>query len=156
MRCLSRLSLGGLIFFFLGADLLSKFIFEYYLPYDQVISVIPSFVKFSYVRNYGISFGLSFPFLAWIIPIIALFSISFIYLFFRSYPSFFRGIGTALFISGALGNLVNRLYLGYVVDFISVYYQSLHFPVFNLADAFISIGGLILWLSTLSYFKRVP
>lgn len=52
----------------------------------------------------------------------------------------------ALILGGALGNLIDRFLLGYVVDFISVYYQTYRFPTFNLADAAISIGAALMVL----------
>ena len=57
--------------------------------------------------------------------------------------------GMALVLGGAVGNLWDRALLGYVIDFISVHYQTHHFPVFNIADAAISVGAVALvidWL----------
>ena len=59
--------------------------------------------------------------------------------------------GLALVLGGALGNLVDRAIQGYVVDFIVVYYESWYFPAFNIADAAISIGAVLL---ILDMFKR--
>ena len=53
------------------------------------------------------------------------------------------GIGLSLILGGALGNLWDRILYGHVVDFISVYYQDWHWPTFNIADAAISVGGVI-------------
>ena len=50
----------------------------------------------------------------------------------------------ALILGGALGNLCDRVILGYVIDFIDVYYHNLHWPAFNIADIAISIGAVIL------------
>ena len=56
------------------------------------------------------------------------------------------GFGLALVLGGALGNLVDRLLLGYVVDFISVHYQGWYFPTFNIADSAISVGAALIVL----------
>ncbi|WP_439107222.1 signal peptidase II [Congregibacter sp.] len=53
-------------------------------------------------------------------------------------------LALALVLGGALGNLVDRVYLGYVVDFISVHYRDWYFPTFNVADAAISVGAFLI------------
>ena len=55
-----------------------------------------------------------------------------------------QAVPFALIIGGALGNLVDRLRFGHVVDFVDVYWGSAHFPAFNIADAAISIGAVLL------------
>jgi signal peptidase II len=52
-------------------------------------------------------------------------------------------------LGGALGNLYDRVILGYVVDFISVHYQQHYFPAFNLADSAITVGAIMLIIDTL-------
>lgn len=55
-------------------------------------------------------------------------------------------LGIALLLGGALGNLYDRVMLGYVVDFVDVYYQQYHWPAFNVADSAICVGAaLLLW-----------
>ena len=65
--------------------------------------------------------------------------------------------GLALVLGGALGNLIDRLTLGYVVDFIHVYYQDHHFPAFNIADSAITLGTILLIADTffLEKYRRV-
>jgi len=53
-------------------------------------------------------------------------------------------LALALILGGALGNLVDRIYLGYVVDFISAHYRDRYFPTFNVADAAISVGAFFM------------
>ncbi|MDF1757620.1 MAG: signal peptidase II [Legionellaceae bacterium] len=53
----------------------------------------------------------------------------------------------SLILGGALGNLIDRVLFGHVVDFIDMYYKSYHWPVFNLADSAITVGALLLFLS---------
>ena len=50
----------------------------------------------------------------------------------------------ALVLGGAIGNLVDRLYLGYVIDFIEVYYSKYYWPAFNIADSAITVGAIML------------
>jgi signal peptidase II len=55
----------------------------------------------------------------------------------------------ALILGGALGNVIDRLMYGYVVDFIDIYYQQWHWPAFNIADSAISIGAVMLLIDVL-------
>lgn len=57
----------------------------------------------------------------------------------------------ALILGGALGNLCDRVVHGYVIDFIDVYYQVWHFPVFNIADSAITVGAILLILDAMLY-----
>jgi len=61
-------------------------------------------------------------------------------------PEWRMGLSLALIIGGAVGNLVDRVRLGYVVDFADVYYRNWHFPAFNVADLAITAGVLLLLL----------
>ena len=63
-------------------------------------------------------------------------------------------VSLALILGGAVGNLINRLVYGYVIDFIDVYYQAWHWPVFNVADAAISIGVALMLLDSLLDGRR--
>jgi len=53
-------------------------------------------------------------------------------------------ISLSLILGGAIGNLIDRVRFGYVVDFIDVYYGSSHFPAFNIADSAISVGAVLM------------
>jgi signal peptidase II len=60
-------------------------------------------------------------------------------------------ISLSLILGGAIGNLIDRLIFGYVIDFLDVYYQSYHWPAFNIADSAICIGAVLLILDS---FKK--
>ena len=62
-------------------------------------------------------------------------------------------VALALILGGALGNLIDRLRIGQVIDFIHLYYDRFHWPVFNIADSAITIGAVILALSSLRMHK---
>lgn len=62
---------------------------------------------------------------------------------------YWQGLGLALVLGGAIGNLGDRLRFGYVVDFIQVHYQDLYWPAFNIADSAITVGAAILILDAL-------
>jgi signal peptidase II len=62
--------------------------------------------------------------------------------------------GLALVVGGAIGNVIDRLRLGYVVDFIELYWKSWHWPAFNVADSAICIGAAVLVIASLRGEKR--
>jgi len=64
------------------------------------------------------------------------------------------GLGLALILGGAIGNLVDRIQLGYVVDFIDVYYKNWHYPAFNVADSAITCGVALLLIDALLLRKH--
>ena len=110
----------------------------------------------TYVRNTGAAFGFladahpefRIPFFI-LVPLIALVAIGYL---FRTLPQTSRLLATALslVVGGALGNLIDRLRLGFVVDFLDFHQASLgHFPAFNVADSAICIGVGILMLDLL-------
>lgn len=113
------------------------------------IKVLP-FLNFTLVMNEGIAFGLFHDggsiknylliFITSIATIILLF-----YHFKMKNPSGIKAILLALVFGGAIGNLYDRIFRGYVVDFIDIYVGSFHWPVFNLADTYITIGLLIIF-----------
>lgn len=120
----------------------------------EVLEIIPSFFNLIYVTNTGAAFG----FLAgeqalWrqlFFVGVALFALAVLFFTYRHYRSHGRlythAIG--LIAGGALGNLIDRLLYGAVVDFLDFYVGDLHWPAFNVADSAITIGvGLFLMAS---------
>jgi signal peptidase II len=63
-----------------------------------------------------------------------------------------EGLALALILGGALGNLYDRMTLGYVVDFLDFHWSGMHFPAFNIADSAISIGAVLILVE--GFFKR--
>ena len=65
----------------------------------------------------------------------------------RLAPEFrLQRIALSLILGGAIGNLIDRAFLGYVIDFIDIYYKSHHWPVFNIADSAICVGACLLFI----------
>jgi len=117
------------------------------------IPVIKDFFSITYIRNTGAAFGIlaqanpafRVPFFV-IVPLVALVAIGYI---FRKIPDSDLKLSTALslVVGGAVGNLIDRLTLGYVVDFLDFHWKyEYHFPAFNVADTAICIGVGILML----------
>lgn len=118
--------LGFILVFF---DQLTKFYFtEKYFDFG--------FFAFSYVKNYGISFGL-FQGISNLIIIVSFLALGF--LFYTRHEFKKHPVLLTLIVSGIIGNLIDRIFLGYVVDFINFKI----WPVFNLADSFLVIGIIL-------------
>jgi len=121
-------------------------------PY-KVIQVIRDFFQVRYVENQGAVWGIFsqsahtiIPKLITIFSIVALVVVIYFFLKLES-RCVFELTSLSFIIGGALGNIIDRLYQGYVVDFLHVYVNDYHWPTFNVADSFISIGVVLLIIS---------
>ncbi len=129
------------------ADQLSKGMVRAWLPLYDSVTVIPNLLDFRYVRNTGAAFGLlnsaDIPFKAAIMTAIALFALIAIAVYASRAAAAepLTRIGLALVLGGAVGNLIDRIATGSVVDFIDVYWRGWHFWAFNVADAAITVGA---------------
>ena len=120
-------------------DLVSKSLFaKYFSSHIEAIVVIPNFFEFVFVKNTGAAYGM-FGGNTVILSIVSiLFIVAFvIFDIYNHSNNWWYILGIGFIISGAIGNLVDRLFLGYVRDFISLRLFSF---VFNLADLFITVG----------------
>ena len=121
-------------------------------PY-KVITVIKDFFMIRYVENKGAVWGIFSQSTSVVIPkvitILSILALIVVIYFFLKLESQCNHELTSLsiVIGGALGNIIDRLYQGYVVDFLDVYIKNYHWPTFNIADSFISIGVIILIIS---------
>lgn len=143
----ARLALAALV---LVLDQASKLaVLRLIEPY-QTIPVLPGF-------NLTLAFnrGASFSFLAdaggwqrWLFSAISVAaSVVIVVLLRRTAPGDrLNASGLSLVLGGALGNLIDRLWLGHVVDFLDVYYSASHWPAFNVADSAITVGAVLLVL----------
>lgn len=145
-NALKWLILSAAIIFF---DWLSKAWALSTLTYQQSVEVIPGFWNWTLVHNRGAAFS----FLAqaggwqqWLFSALAVFISVVCVLMLKKADrhDWQTALPLALIIGGALGNLIDRIRFGYVIDFVHWYYGSFHWPVFNLADAAISIAAVLL------------
>lgn len=112
------------------------------------IVVIKNFFQFSYLENTGAAFGI-FRDKLMFLTIITLIVVSgvIVYLFKFKPTSKLLRVSLALIISGAIGNLIDRIHYKYVVDFILFHYKDIYyFPTFNVADVLVSVGTILLAL----------
>lgn len=122
----------------------SKWFVTKTLEYGETLSVFPSF-SFTLRHNSGAAFSFLTEAGGWqrwfFVGIAAVVSaIIFIWLGRLSRQDKVEALGLSLILGGALGNVIDRLFYGYVVDFILVYYKDWQYPAFNIADMAISFG----------------
>ncbi|MAQ74639.1 MAG: signal peptidase II [Candidatus Marinimicrobia bacterium] len=139
------------------ADQISKTVIRSTMTLYESITVIPGFFHITYITNDGMAFGINFPFGIYIFSGISI--IFTIMLFWYLWTIKEEGIvirsGIGFILAGAIGNLIDRLFLGEVVDFLDFMIGDLHWYVFNLADSFVTIGmGIILYDSIVLEKKR--
>lgn len=131
-------------------DQSSKLLIVRNIPLHQTVTVIPDFFSLSHVLNPGAAFSLFADASPVYAPkaLIAFSSIVLIAIstfLWRSRPEFaFTGLALALIMGGAMGNLVDRLRLGSVIDFLMFKLGNYYWPDFNLADSAIVVGSLML------------
>ncbi|HVP15037.1 MAG TPA: signal peptidase II [Terriglobales bacterium] len=124
------------------------------LPFDHPVRILDDFVRLTYTRNSGVAFGIGqgtgFPYY-WL-SLLAIVAI--LWMFWRGRRAgsgrgmpLARRLSLALVLGGAIGNLVDRVASGEVVDFIEVGIPRWHWPVFNVADSAVTIGVLVLALT---------
>ncbi len=142
-----------LYFFFiltiLIADQLTKAIVAQKIALLDSKTIIPGFFNLTHIRNRGAIFGFfsqSESQLLYIILMLAsLTALGLVVFYFFKTPAseIFMKISLSLILAGALGNLIDRIFRGYVVDFLDFYIKKLHWPSFNVADASITIGAIL-------------
>lgn len=128
------------------ADQASKFIVDTKLVIDEPIEVC-DFFNLVKVWNTGISFSLFNDYGnvgKFALIIFALAVVIFLLRWMYYENNRLKIFGLALIIGGALGNVVDRIRAGAVLDFLDFHYQTVHWPAFNLADSFICIGAFLL------------
>ena len=140
------------------ADQLTKYCATHWLVYGEPFAIFPG-LNFTLLHNTGAAFSLlsdASGWQRWFFAGAALVMVVVITLWLRQVEQqeWWLLIALTLILGGAIGNLWDRLTLGYVIDFIQVYYQHWSWPAFNVADSAISVGAVMLLLS--GWCKRQP
>lgn len=130
-------------------DQLTKIIVDRTIALHHSIPIIDGLFSLTYVRNTGAAFGIfagsheafRLPFLV----LVSVLAMGFIIVMLRRLREQETGLITALafILGGAVGNLIDRALHGEVIDFLDVYWANYHWPAFNLADSFITVGVAI-------------
>lgn len=126
-------------------DQISKAAISFFMSLNTSINLIPNFFNFTFVKNTGAAFSMFMGY-RWIFIIVSIMAIYLIYLFFIKDKDLkkYEIIVYALLISGIIGNMLDRLILGYVRDFLSFHIFGYDFAIFNMADSFIVVSIIIL------------
>lgn len=131
-------------------DQASKWLVARYVPLESIAEIIKGCFRIWHVRNSGAIWGFFSGHPNKLVPVIitalAITALLIVSYFFLRAPVHcqLELIAYAFIIGGALGNQIDRLRLGYVVDFFDAYIKSQHWPTFNIADSCITIGVLLL------------
>jgi len=147
---LKYLWLSGLV---IVLDQISKWLMVSWLSLYETVVVMP-FFNLTMAHNYGAAFSFLsnaggwqrwfFTGLAIAVSIVLI-----VWLRGLKPQAKLEALSLSLILGGAIGNVIDRLYYGYVIDFIDIYYGYYHWPAFNVADSAIVIGAILLVLDTL-------
>ena len=137
-------------------DQVSKLVALKNLTLGQSITLFPSF-DLTLVFNTGVAFSLfsgGGDLGRWILVFLVLLVLLYLaYVLFKEKLNDFEILSLLLILSGGMGNLIDRTFRGYVVDFIHLYYESYSFYVFNFADTYITIGVIIYIIDMIYQYK---
>lgn len=115
------------------------------LPFSQPIRLVGDYVRLTYTRNSGVAFGIGqgtgYPY--YVFSLVAIVAIAWMFLSGRAGHDPVRRMSLALILGGAVGNFVDRVTSGEVVDFIEVGIPQWHWPVFNVADSAVTVGVVL-------------
>ena len=150
----------GIIVAIIALDQWSKWAIKTSFNLYQSEPVIQDLLHFTYVTNDGMAFGLSFPGGKHILLVMTIlltgFIIGFLWKEREGHPLVKYGL--ALILSGAVGNLIDRLLYGKVVDFLDLMIGDFHWYIFNVADSSVTIGMVLFIVHSIifesSYFKN--
>ena len=127
------------------ADKISKTIVGKTMSLYESIPVIQNFFHFTYITNDGMAFGINFPFGYYIFTSVSVLLTLFLFWYLwsvRTHSIVIR-LGISFIIAGAIGNLIDRIFLGAVIDFLDFMIGNFHWYVFNLADSYVTVGMVL-------------
>lgn len=133
------------IIILIALDQLTKFLIVKSLEVGESIKVISNFLYITSHRNQGAAWGI-LQGKMWLFYIVTIVVLVILFMFFKNegYGRPDVQFGLSLLIAGSIGNFIDRLFRGEVVDFVDTYIFSYNFPIFNVADAALTIGVIVL------------
>ena len=147
----------GLSLLVIFLDQVSKLSIAGSMQLYQSIPVMP-FFKLTYVHNTGAAFSFlseAGGWQRWFFAALALVisGVIAVWLARLKHDETLLAVALSLVLGGAIGNLIDRLVYGYVIDFLDVYYQTWHWPAFNIADSAISLGVILMLVESFGLWK---
>ena len=149
---MKRIPYLGLSLAVILVDAWTKWLVSTSIDLHESIPLIPDFLQLVHVRNTGAAFGIGANADSRIVPLllnlgaIGVFFVVVAYAFRAAVTDKVLQTGLHLILGGAIGNLLDRARLGYVIDYVDVYWGPHHWPAFNVADSAICIGIALLFL----------
>lgn len=129
----------------IGSDQLLKYWTVSHLALGQVKPLVPHFMSLTYLQNNGAAWNILAGRQAFFLILTPLVMAILAYLLYRApRKQYFYAFGLTLMLAGALGNFIDRLCLGYVVDMLQLTWFN--FPIFNLADTALTIGIILIFI----------
>ena len=138
------------------ADQVSKTIVVKTMSLYESIPVIQNFFHFTYITNDGMAFGINFPFGYYIFTSLSVLLTLFLFWYLwsvRTHSIVIR-LGISFIIAGAIGNLIDRIFLGAVIDFLDFMIGNFHWYVFNLADSYVTVGMVLVLVDSIILEKK--
>ena len=141
-------------------DQLTKLLVVWSMRLGRNIPIVPGFFDLTFVLNPGAAFSLFATLPEWIRnPFFILISVAAAVLIVAYRSRYVRenrlaSVSLALILGGAIGNLIDRLRYGVVVDFLDAHIYEYHWPIFNMADSAISVGVTLLFIEMLLEWRR--
>ena len=151
-----KLRLSFLFLFLVILDQITKALVIFFFELYESIVILP-FFNITFVVNYGFAFGLfNNPSLNQILVsiVILIIILYFLYLLMKTQDKIFQ-FTLVIILAGAIGNFIDRIYRGFVVDFIDIYIGKFHWPAFNIADSCITVGFVIMMINILFLNKKL-
>ena len=138
------------------ADQISKTVVRNTMSLYESIPVIPEFFHLTYVTNDGMAFGINFPFGIYVFSAISIIFTGFLFWYLWSIKDdeIVVRTGVALILAGAIGNLIDRIFLGAVIDFLDFMIGNFHWYVFNLADSYVTVGMVLVLIDSIILEKK--
>ncbi len=126
-------------------DQVSKLSVKYFFVYNKPYKIIDDYIRLTYIENPGMAFGIKVDGQLFF-TIFASFAtiVIFVYIFRSRKEKLALRVALALILGGAIGNLIDRLVYGKVIDFIEIGFHNVYWPIFNIADSAVTIGMVIL------------
>ncbi|WP_027726116.1 signal peptidase II [Tuberibacillus calidus] len=137
-------------------DQLTKWIIVQQMHIGESIEIIPHFLYITSARNTGAAWSI-LEGQMWFFYLVTVVVLAIVIFYMQKYGRHrpFLGVALGLVIGGTLGNFIDRLFRGSVVDFIHVFLGNYSYPVFNVADSSLVIGAILIVIFTLFDQKKV-